>query len=110
MRTQARTIGMRAIRWAASEREHEERLARQRKEQLAALLQQQQQGELRQHQVRAASLSALGRQIAAALAAPDVKGGVAGKGRLGGGATLDATHYPTVVTYCLVWIPLCSTS
>ncbi|GAB4817780.1 hypothetical protein N2152v2_004826 [Parachlorella kessleri] len=80
VRTQARTIGMRAIRWAASEREHEERLARQRKEQLAALLQQQQQqqqGELRQHQVRAASLAALGRQIAAALAAPDVKAAAA---------------------------------
>ncbi len=71
VRTQARTIGLRAIRWAAAERQHEEQLGRQRKAQLAALLRQQ-----RQHgdPGRCLTLGEAGREIAAALSAPEVKG------------------------------------
>lgn len=92
MRTQARTIGLRAIRWAAAERQHEEALARQRKEVLQRL-QQRAGGAAGSADGAAAasrdplagvpSLAAAGREIAAALAEPEVKGAGGVEARLG---------------------------
>lgn len=69
VRTQARTIGLRAVRWAAAERQYEEQLARQRKALAHAGVLTPRPG---------SAWAEAGREIAAALRAPEVRGGCEG--------------------------------